>query len=318
MRQSRSRPPEGAGSQWNAVRCREGGTARPRRELFPQAQRRRGSPRALGEGDDPRPRRAERRASPRRGRSPSIARAGTSPSSRSSRFAARASAASGLDIAVAGLRIAPGACTARSTSGGERIAFDLRFTMDAAPLVPFPSARMYEARLPSSKLVSPHPDSRFAGSYTASGTHRRGRRLARHARSQLGHEARRALRVEPLQPVGRSRRPRPRGRHRARQGRAGARAAALDRVRASSRRAVRLQRAAHAPPRARHDRATPLDVLREERARDGLRRALGGHRATSSGSRTRTRTARSPTASTRRSRAAASGSPSAAEPTSRR
>ena len=28
---------------------------------------------------------------------------------------------------------------------------------------------MYEARLPSSKLVSPHPDSRFDGSYTASG-----------------------------------------------------------------------------------------------------------------------------------------------------
>ena len=157
----------------------------------------------------------------------------------------------GLDIAVAGLRISPGRVHGEVASDGERIAFDLRFTMNAAPLVPFPSARMYEARLPSSKLVSPHPDSRFEGSYTVAGETVEVARLARHAGSQLGYATRRALRVEPLQPVGGPRRSRPRGCHRTREGRAGARAAALDRVRPSSRRPVRLQRAAHARPRTR-------------------------------------------------------------------
>jgi hypothetical protein len=76
---------------------------------------------------------------------------------------------SGLDVAVAGLRLEPGRVTGEVTSGDRKIAFDLRFTMDAAPLLPFPSERMYEARLPSSKLVSPHPDSRFDGSYTVDG-----------------------------------------------------------------------------------------------------------------------------------------------------
>ena len=54
---------EGAAAPWNAVRCRDGVHARPRRELFPEAQRPRGPPRALGEGHDPRPR---RRSSARR------------------------------------------------------------------------------------------------------------------------------------------------------------------------------------------------------------------------------------------------------------
>jgi hypothetical protein len=41
--------------------------------------------------------------------------------------------------------------------------------MDAPPLVPFPSLRMYETPLPSQKLVTPHPDSRFEGSYSVAG-----------------------------------------------------------------------------------------------------------------------------------------------------
>ncbi|CAN5925423.1 hypothetical protein BH11MYX4_BH11MYX4_51470 [soil metagenome] len=75
----------------------------------------------------------------------------------------------GLDVTVAGLRITPGRVSGEVVSHDQRIAFDLRFTMTSPPLVPFPSERMYEARLPSSKLVSPHPDSRFSGTYTAAG-----------------------------------------------------------------------------------------------------------------------------------------------------
>lgn len=75
----------------------------------------------------------------------------------------------GLDVAVAGLRIEEGRLHGHVTSGGRRIAMDLRFTTDAAPLVPYPSRRMYEGPLPSTKVVSPHPDSRFDGTFTVDG-----------------------------------------------------------------------------------------------------------------------------------------------------
>lgn len=75
----------------------------------------------------------------------------------------------GLDIEVAGLTIAAGRVQGHVESGGHRIAIDLRFTMEAPPLVPLPSARMYRGPLPSSKLVSPHPDARFSGSYEVDG-----------------------------------------------------------------------------------------------------------------------------------------------------
>ncbi len=63
-----------------------------------------------------------------------------------------------------------GAVTGSALTGSRaRIAFDLRFDAGAPALVPFPSARMYSGPLPSSKLVSPHPDSRFEGSYSVDG-----------------------------------------------------------------------------------------------------------------------------------------------------
>ncbi|MBS2011394.1 MAG: hypothetical protein JST00_00670 [Deltaproteobacteria bacterium] len=74
----------------------------------------------------------------------------------------------GLDVRVGDLRITPGHVWGRVESAGRMVACDLRFTMGTAPLVPFPSERMYETKLPSSKLVSPHPDSTFTGSYTTS------------------------------------------------------------------------------------------------------------------------------------------------------
>ncbi len=55
------------------------------------------------------------------------------------------------------------------TGSRAAIAFDLRFDAGAPALVPFPSPRMYTGPLPSSKLVSPHPDSRFSGSYSVDG-----------------------------------------------------------------------------------------------------------------------------------------------------
>jgi hypothetical protein len=74
-----------------------------------------------------------------------------------------------LDVAVAGLRLSEGSLSGSVTSGGHRIAFDLRFTTGAPPLVPFPDRRMYEGPLPSTKVVSPHPDSRFTGRYEVDG-----------------------------------------------------------------------------------------------------------------------------------------------------
>jgi hypothetical protein len=168
---ARPHPGEGAASQWNAVRCREGSPrghvghvesyflklndAEGRRALWVKATI------LVHEGGAPRVAEAWAIAFDREGRH--IAVKEVVPLSRA-RFGE-----SGLDIAVAGLRITPGRVSGEVVSHAERIAFDLRFTMDAAPLVPFPNARMYETRLPSTKLVSPHPDSRFSGTYTVSG-----------------------------------------------------------------------------------------------------------------------------------------------------
>ncbi len=75
----------------------------------------------------------------------------------------------GLDAHVCNLHLSSGRVTGSVGEGDARISFDLRFTMASPPLVPFPSERMYVTRLPSTKLVSPHPDSRFTGTYTAKG-----------------------------------------------------------------------------------------------------------------------------------------------------
>jgi hypothetical protein len=54
-------------------------------------------------------------------------------------------------------------------SGDRRVAWDLALSSDGIPLVPFPHAWMYEAKFPSSKLVSPFPDLRATGSVTVNG-----------------------------------------------------------------------------------------------------------------------------------------------------
>lgn len=75
----------------------------------------------------------------------------------------------GLDVVANGLRLSEGSVAGEITHAGRTIAFDLSFTPGAAPLVPFPFEAMYRGRLPSSKFVSPHPDSRFFGSFRADG-----------------------------------------------------------------------------------------------------------------------------------------------------
>jgi hypothetical protein len=74
-----------------------------------------------------------------------------------------------LDVRVADLAISAGKIEGSVVSGGRRIDVALTFTTTSAPLVLFPSLRMYEGPLPSSKLVSPYPDARFAGHYAVDG-----------------------------------------------------------------------------------------------------------------------------------------------------
>jgi hypothetical protein len=158
-------PSEGGGAPWNAVRCREGDSSGHVESYFLKLNDPEGR-RALWlkatilvhHGGAPRVAEAWAIAFDRDGKH--VAAKQVVPLA-SARFGTR-----GLDVSVAGLRLEPGRVSGEVTNDGARIAFDLRFTMGAPPLVPFPSLRMYETRLPSSKLVSPHPDSRFEGSYT--------------------------------------------------------------------------------------------------------------------------------------------------------
>jgi hypothetical protein len=159
---------EGAAARWNAVRCTPGGTAGHVESYFLKLNHADGQ-RALWlkativvrEGGTPRVAEAWAIAFERDGRHVAVKQ--TVPLEQAS-FSAR-----GLDVSVAQLRITPGRIVGEVASGAHRITCDLAFTMDAPPLLPFPSERMYEGRLPSSKLVSRHPDARFSGSYTVDG-----------------------------------------------------------------------------------------------------------------------------------------------------
>ncbi len=74
-----------------------------------------------------------------------------------------------FDVAVADVRFRDGRAEGRIETTSHAIEFGLDFDTASPPLVPFPSLRMYEGKLPSSKLVSPHPDSRFYGEYRVDG-----------------------------------------------------------------------------------------------------------------------------------------------------
>jgi hypothetical protein len=75
-----------------------------------------------------------------------------------------------LAIDVDGCTLSPTGARGHVESGARAIAYDLSFdARGVAPIVPFPSARMYEGPFPSSKLVSPMPDMRASGSVVVDG-----------------------------------------------------------------------------------------------------------------------------------------------------
>ncbi len=70
-----------------------------------------------------------------------------------------------LDVRVAGLELREGKTRGSITSKERTIEWDLEFDPEGPALVPYPHPKMYEGPLPSQKLVTPHPDTRFSGSY---------------------------------------------------------------------------------------------------------------------------------------------------------
>ncbi|MEZ4224441.1 MAG: tocopherol cyclase family protein [Polyangiaceae bacterium] len=84
-------------------------------------------------------------------------------------FEAASFAADRFEVTVADLHMQRGQTAGSIEHLGRRIEWDLKFTTEAAALVPFPHLKMYEGKLPSSKLVTPHPDSRFSGSFAVDG-----------------------------------------------------------------------------------------------------------------------------------------------------
>jgi hypothetical protein len=75
-----------------------------------------------------------------------------------------------FDVHVADVELTTGRIAGKVSARGHTIDWELQFDPAGSPLVPFPSLRMYETKLPSSKLVSPHPDTRFSGRYRVDGT----------------------------------------------------------------------------------------------------------------------------------------------------
>jgi hypothetical protein len=76
-----------------------------------------------------------------------------------------------LGIRVASLSIDEGRLHGSVASGGVSIAFDLAYTCDAPPMVPFHTPALYETKLPRLKYVSPVPDARFTGTIDVDGRH---------------------------------------------------------------------------------------------------------------------------------------------------
>jgi hypothetical protein len=80
------------------------------------------------------------------------------------RFDARA-----LDIDVGGVVLRPDATSGTIESGGRSVGWDLSLVSDGIPIVHFPHPWMYEAKFPSTKIVSPFPDLRASGSVIVNG-----------------------------------------------------------------------------------------------------------------------------------------------------
>jgi hypothetical protein len=75
----------------------------------------------------------------------------------------------GLDVRVADLELGLGRTRGSVVREGRRVQWDLEFDPKGAPLVPYPSAKLYEGPFPSQKMVTPHPNTRFTGKYSVDG-----------------------------------------------------------------------------------------------------------------------------------------------------
>ena len=74
-----------------------------------------------------------------------------------------------FDVRAGRVRFRDGRVEGAVSMDGHEVEWELDFTTDAPPLVPFPSERMYADSMPYWKFVSPHPDSRFQGKYRVDG-----------------------------------------------------------------------------------------------------------------------------------------------------
>jgi hypothetical protein len=75
----------------------------------------------------------------------------------------------GLDVRVAGIEITPGRTRGKVCQAGATLEWDLEFDATGEALVPYPHRQMYEGPLPSQKMVTPFPDTRFSGRYSVDG-----------------------------------------------------------------------------------------------------------------------------------------------------
>ena len=66
-------------------------------------------------------------------------------------------------IGVGGASFAPGVVRGQAEGEGRAATWDLTFDSDAEPLHHLPRPWMYRAPIPRTKVLSPHPDARFAG-----------------------------------------------------------------------------------------------------------------------------------------------------------
>lgn len=80
-----------------------------------------------------------------------------------------ASAPSAPTASQDGLILEPHLTRGAISTPTSRIAWDLRFSGEARPIVPFPYAAMYRGPFPKSKLVTPYPDLRFEGALSVDG-----------------------------------------------------------------------------------------------------------------------------------------------------
>jgi hypothetical protein len=74
-----------------------------------------------------------------------------------------------LDVRVRDVEIRPGFTRGKLEARGHRIEWELEFDATGPALTLLPTAKMYQGKFPSSKLVTPFPDTRYSGFYRVDG-----------------------------------------------------------------------------------------------------------------------------------------------------